>query len=204
MSPWCDLDLEDSNYFFLHHTLACDAVLSNQVWLQVVQEILYGQNPHRQSDSNITPKNQNCIRFKRMQQALIPFPYTRNIRYLPRLHWLEAVLATPVVVKPSSQAVQFWLPVMFLNVPTGQARQGRVPFGEKKPGAQSAGETRNNISNRGKMYKWSDGDVPLGHCCHDQWNPEDNLPSNIMERWSKKWVGPWCGVYVHINMNGKV
>ena len=35
----CDLDLKHSNPIFLQDTLAYDAVLSNQVWLQTDQQL---------------------------------------------------------------------------------------------------------------------------------------------------------------------
>ena len=65
-----------------------------------------------------------------LQSIHTPLPCTLHIFYSLTLQSLEAVLATSVVVKPESQAVQFWLPVTVLNVPTGQDRQGRVSSGE--------------------------------------------------------------------------
>ena len=44
---WCDLDFEHSNPIFPLNTLAYDAVLSNQVWLQTDQQFGgYNRNSH--------------------------------------------------------------------------------------------------------------------------------------------------------------
>ena len=43
----CDLDLEHSNPIFPQDTLAYDAVLSNQVWLETDQQLRrYNRNSH--------------------------------------------------------------------------------------------------------------------------------------------------------------
>ena len=47
LNIWCDLDLERSNPVFSHNTLAYNAVLSNQVWLQMDQQFRrYSRNSH--------------------------------------------------------------------------------------------------------------------------------------------------------------
>ena len=47
LSPSCDLDLESSNPIFPQDTLAYDAVLSNQVWLQTDQQFIkHKRNGH--------------------------------------------------------------------------------------------------------------------------------------------------------------
>ena len=86
---------------------------------------------HHNKITNIT----YCILISKSSYSRVcnqhpPLPCTLHIFYSLTLQSLEAVLATPEVVKPESQAVQFWLPVTVLNVPTGQARQGRVSSGE--------------------------------------------------------------------------